>query len=157
MDTHSMLPIFLRDLESAGVAKVDGRKVTLTIEQRWCAPGESRLGYPGIVRLMECVRELHWRLDVTSRWPGMDTITKSLEVEFSRPLGAGSEVAGEYVLGEVDGRSYVLEIVLRDSATAEQLARGRMVSVFYDEARRQTVEPPAPLVAALQATGQEET
>lgn len=153
MDTPSMHPVLLQDLESAGVAKVDGREVAFTIESRWCALGEDRLGYPGIVRLMECVRELHWRLDVTSRCPGMDTITKSLDVEFSQPVVAGSEVTGEYVLGKVGGRSYVLEIVLRDSATAEQLARGRMVSVFYDEASRQTVEPPALLVAALQTTG----
>jgi len=145
-----MHPVFLQVLESAGVARVDGRQVTFTVESRWCAPGENRLGYPGIVRLMECVRELHWRLDVTSRYPEMDTITKSLDVEFSQPVVAGSEVTGEYAFGEAEGRSYVLDIMLRDSATAEQLARGRMVSVFYDEALGQTVEPPARLIAALQ-------
>ncbi|MGN6258130.1 MAG: acyl-CoA thioesterase [Solirubrobacterales bacterium] len=147
-----MYPVFLQDLESAAAAKVEGRRVRFGVEPRWCAPGESRLGYPGILRLMECVRELHWRLDVIPRCPEMDTITKTLEAEFLQPVEAGSEVTGEYALTEVRGRSYVLEIVLRDSVTAEPLARGRMVSVFYDEGRRQAVEPPTALVAALRAS-----
>lgn len=145
-----MHPVFLRDLESRGVATAEGRRLTFSVDSRWCAPAENRLGYPGIVRLMECVRELHWRLDVISRFPKIDSITKTFDVDFLQPVMAGSEVTGEYVVSEAGGRSYVLEIVLSDRAGTEQLARGRMVSVFYDEALGRTVEPPATLLAALQ-------
>jgi acyl-CoA thioesterase FadM len=146
-----MHPVFLRDLEAAGVAAADRRRVRFAIEPRWCALGENRLGYPGLLRLMECVRELHWRLDVLPRYPELDSITKALQVEFLRPVTGGSEVTGEYEISQVDGRSYVLEIALRDGAEGEQLARGRLTSVFYDEALGRSVEPPASLVTALRS------
>ncbi len=151
MDTPSMLPIFLRDLESAGAAKAVGDQVAFVIEAQWCATGEDRVGYCGVVRLMECVREHHWRRDVSPLYPEVDTITKSLNVEFLEPLIAGFEVTGAYAVVDVGTRSYVLEIVLRDEAASHELARGRLVSVFYDGVRHQSVEPPTPLATALRA------
>jgi acyl-CoA thioesterase FadM len=146
-----MLPIFLRELEAAGAAKAVGSQVIFVIKAHWCAPGEDRLGYCGVVRLMECVRELHWRKDVSLAYPEVDTITKSLDLEFLEPLAVEAEVTGAYAVADVGSRSYVLEIVLRDGVTSHELARGRLVSVFYDGVRHRAVEPPPPLAAALRA------
>jgi acyl-CoA thioesterase FadM len=149
MDTPSMLPVFLRELELAGAARAADGEVAFPIDRRWCAPGEDRLGYCGVVRLMECVRELHWRHDVSPRYPHLDTISRSLDLELVRPLIAGSEVRGTYTVVDVGSRSYTLEILLRDGSAAEELARGSLVSVFYDGGRHRTVEPPVELAAAL--------
>jgi acyl-CoA thioesterase FadM len=147
----TMSPVRLRDLVSAGFAEVEGREVSFTIQQQWCAAGERRLGYPGIVRLVECVRENHFQSDIATDYPGIDTITKSLDFEFEHPLIAGSKVTGEYAVSEIGARSYKLEVTLREVVTAMRLARGRMISVFYEEANLKSIAPPASLIAALQA------
>jgi acyl-CoA thioesterase FadM len=151
MDTPSMLPIFLDELEQAGAARAANGEVAFSIDPHWCAPGEDRLGYCGVVRLMECVRELHWRHDVSPRFPHLDTISRSLAVEFTKPLIAGSEVKGSYVVVDIGSRSYTLEMHLRDAAAME-LARGTLVSVFYDGDRHRTVSPPPELITALRVT-----
>jgi acyl-CoA thioesterase FadM len=150
-----MLPIALADLEQAGVARVDQRGVVFEVDPRWCVAGEGRLGFAGIVRLVECVRELHWRQDIAKDFPLIDSITQSLTVEFRRPVAAAATIRGDYRIKDVRSRSYSLLIALRNCVGFEELAVCRLASVFYDSGAQSTVRPPRELadeLAALQAT-----
>jgi hypothetical protein len=54
----------LAEMEHAGYAQAEGAKLWVRVPTHWPAEGEKRIGYVGILRLVESVRELHWRRDV---------------------------------------------------------------------------------------------
>jgi acyl-CoA thioesterase FadM len=110
-------------------------------------PGEGRIGHPGLVRLVECVRELHWARDVLSAAANVDSVTRSSRFEYLGPVVPGTQVTGRYRVTGCGSRSYRLEVVL--SAGAADLVRAELVNVFYDAALGRSTSPPGPVLAAL--------
>jgi hypothetical protein len=60
----SLIPLTLADMERLSLAAVDDGRLRFTVPADWPVNGETRIGYVTILRLVESVRELHWRLDV---------------------------------------------------------------------------------------------
>jgi len=155
LSVHSMGPTLLAELEGDGLARVAGDRVVFAIDRGWTAPGEQRIGYPGILRLVECVRELHWARDVVPPAAGrpIDSITRSLTADFLAPLEGGDELTGRYRIEWCRERSYALEVLLSSTTSAVDLVRASLVSVFYDPVGRTSTSPPTPVLMALRASG----
>ncbi len=146
-----MRPPALEDLERQGIAVVVPGGVVFHVPEDWPAEGEDRIGYVSILRLVECVREEHWRRTVLPEAgdPPVDSITKSLSAEFFAPVCPGTPVLGRSRVTRGGARSYELtvDLVVRD--TGEPLMRAVLVGVFYDaDAGRSTV-PPEAVAASL--------
>lgn len=148
-----MQPVLLRDLEATGVAVDRNDHVEFQIEPAWCVAGEDRVGFAGIVRLIECVREWHWRRDVAavSADVTLDSITKALEVEFISPVRPGRVVRGECAVVAAGEKSYTVEVKLCEEPSGDLLAVGRLVSVFYDDGAGASVTPPERVAARLRS------
>jgi acyl-CoA thioesterase FadM len=146
-----LVPTSLADLESRGLATAIDAELRLRIRAEWVVVGEDRLGYATIARLVECVREVHWRRDVIPAAAGasVDTITKRLELDFHAPLLVGSEIVGAYRVTSVRERSYRLAVSMTASSTGALLAEGLLVNVFYDPKTRSAIACPPALRDAL--------
>jgi acyl-CoA thioesterase FadM len=136
-------PTLLASLVRSGAVTRSGRGLFCVIQQDWCAPGESRIGYSTIIRLAECIREIHWELDVKpTSDPALDSITRSLNAQFIRPISVGATISGNYRVTEVRPRSYQLEATLIMLRSREILATVNLDCVFWD-AEHQTVSTPS--------------
>ena len=82
------------------------------LKRSWVVPGEERLSYTTIVRLVECCREMHWDQDVALGGDGLDTtfdsISRALECDFRRPVLLGKPLVIHYHVGEIGRTSYTL-------------------------------------------------
>jgi acyl-CoA thioesterase FadM len=83
-----MRPARLREYLAAKVVMIDEKgALSFVARLQWCEPGEDRLGYTQLVRLVECVRELHWRrLMVPDHY---DSVVGRARFEFVRPVQVG--------------------------------------------------------------------
>jgi acyl-CoA thioesterase FadM len=122
-----------------------------TIQPGWAAEGEDRVGYATIARLVECVRELHWRLDVlpVTRGDTLDTITRRIEVDFWSPLLVGADVVGRYGVESIRPRSYQLTVSIASDSTGEPLMGAILTNVFYDPLLRSAIPCPPGVKRAL--------
>jgi acyl-CoA thioesterase FadM len=145
-------PTRLADMEACGAVQTVGSELRIRIDPEWALPGEDRIGYTTIVRLVECLRELHWTRDVIPVIGGaaVDTITRRLELDFQGPVLVGSDVVGTYGVATVRNRSYVVTVLLEDRSRRTALVNGSLVSVFYDATAHAPVECPPPVRAALE-------
>ncbi len=145
------MPLSLEDLDLRGWAHTEADQVVFAISGAWAAPGERRIGYVGIMRLVECVRELHWARDVVTAAEGapVDCITRSLTADFLAPVVIGTRVIGRYRVQLCSRRSYGLEVTLSSGGQRSELVRASMVDVFYDPVHERCVAPPASVAALL--------
>jgi acyl-CoA thioesterase FadM len=143
----------LEGLAREGAARVEGDQVVFEVAPGWAAPGERRIGYAAIMRLVECVREFHWDRDVLPAAGGqpVDSITRSVLAEFLAPVRVCERVFGSYRVGWCRQRSYGLEVSL-SAPGVTALARVDLVNVFYDPAGERAAIPPAALLEALRAS-----
>src|SRR6266536_3490333 len=120
-----MAPITLEDLERTGLARVEADRLVFMIAQEWAATGERRIGYVGILRLVECVREFHWRNDVlpAAVEERVDSITRSISADFLSPVEVSDQIVGRYRIRWCRRRSYQLEVVLSSQTTVRDLVR----------------------------------
>lgn len=138
-------------LERKEFAFVDGDQVIFTIASQWAVPGERRIGYVGILRLVECVRELHWRRDVLPPAAGrpVDCITRSVTAEFLAPVETEARLVGRYRVEWCRDRSYGLQVLLSTLPSGKELVRVGLVCVFYDPVGSSSASPPASVRTAL--------
>jgi acyl-CoA thioesterase FadM len=140
----------LADMERSGHVRTEGPDLLVRVPADWPAAGEKRIGYVTIMRLAELTRELHWRRDVeplADRWR-IDSVTKSVTGDFSRPILADTSVRCSYTLAWVRTRSYGLRVDL-SGESGEQLAYIDLTSVFIDPATMRPVVPAPPVAEAL--------
>lgn len=145
-----MSPLSLSELERAGYAQADDRRLLVRVPTDWPAEGEKRIGYVSILRLVESARELHWRRDVAPHadLERLDSITKSATADFVRPVMADTYVACDYELTWLRPRSYGLRVTLADE-DGDTLARIELTSVFVDPGTLRPVVPEPRITAAL--------
>jgi acyl-CoA thioesterase FadM len=129
----------------------DGLQVTAL--SSWIVPGEDRLSYTTLVRLIECCREHHWEQDIFPLAGGqpIDSITKSLAVSFARPIVVGTIVSIGYRVLEAHGKSYTLEFEIRERQSETLCAECTLVCVFYDPQHQCVSIPPPAVTAYLRA------
>jgi acyl-CoA thioesterase FadM len=123
----------LADLERSGCAQAEGPKLRVRIPTDWPAEGEKRIGYVSILRLIESVRELHWRRDIRpyADPASVDSITRTLTADFVGPVLADAQILCDYSLTWVKFRSYGLRVTLADEG-GDDLARVELANVFID-------------------------
>jgi acyl-CoA thioesterase FadM len=153
----SMPPVTLDDLEREGLARAEDDRVAFKVMQDWAAPGEQRIGYAGILRLVECVREFHWARDVlpAAGRRQIDSVARSLTADFLTPVAVGDHLVGRYRITWCRRRSYGLEVLLATTDGVD-LVLVSLASVFYDPVGRSSVTPPAPVLAALRSLSRSE-
>ena len=139
-------------LAEGGVRRFVGG-LEVVVQPAWIIAGEDRLAYTAIVRLVECCREWHWESDIIPHAGGapLDSITKSIHAEFTRPIAVGGLLRITHQVIAVAPRSYQLRFQLATQRPEQQCAVLEMVSVFYDPARAAVAEPPPGVVAHLRA------
>ncbi len=139
-------------LAEGGVRRFVGG-LEVVVQPAWIIAGEDRLAYTAIVRLVECCREWHWESDVLPHAGGapLDSITKSIHSEFTRPIAVGSLLRITHQVIAVAPRSYQLRFQLATQRPEQPCAILEMVSVFYDPARVAVAEPPPGVVDYLRA------
>jgi acyl-CoA thioesterase FadM len=145
-----MRPLDLIDMEQAGYAQAEGPRLLVRIPTDWPADGEKRIGYVGILRLVECTRELHWRRDVApyADLDWLDSITKSVTADFARPVMADTQIACEYVVTWLRPRSYGLRVsIVNDEGGT--LSQVDLVSVWVDPGMLRPVAPNERVTEAL--------
>lgn len=143
-------PTLLASLEASGTVVRVGRTLVCEVERAWCAPGETRIGYSTIIRLVECVREIHWEEDVKPICAhSIDCITRSLTANFVLPITAGMKIRGQYYITEVRRRSYEIQVTLTPAKSRNALAISRLVCVFWDGQQSCIVVPPVEVIERL--------
>lgn len=151
-----MQPTTLAGLLAEGGVRRFAGGLELVVQRQWIVAGEDRLAYTSIVRLVECCREWHWQSEILPQAGGapLDSITKTFQGEFTRPIAVGSLLRITWRVVDVRPRSYRLrfELATQQSPESQQTcAMLEMVSVFYDPARAAVAEPPPGVVAHLRA------
>jgi acyl-CoA thioesterase FadM len=148
-----MRPVWLRDLEAREIAYCDGNRVYFCIDRDWCAPEEDRLGFAGLARLVECVRQFHWHRDVepSAGEHTVDSITRSLEMSFLHPIHCDEVVYGEYTVIDARRCSYKLSVSISDKESDELLALCQLDFAFYGASENACVAPPVAVIKGLRA------
>lgn len=118
--------------------------LTVTIHSSWVVPGEDRLSYATLVRLIECCREHHWKMDVLPKAKDtqVDSICKSIEAKFLSAIPIGSLISITYRVTGVRQKGYSLRFEVRDTKSQTLRAEVNLVSVFYDSVASKPVAPP---------------
>ncbi len=148
MDTTSLSQL---RAETAVTILPDG--LVVVAAPSWVIPGEDRLSYTTIIRLVECCREHHWNQDVLS-YAGnhnIDSITKSVTCEFTKPIDVGASISIVYRIMDIRTRGYSLQFTISYAHSGEIAALVDMVCVFFDPSRREVQAPPDSVRKALVA------
>jgi acyl-CoA thioesterase FadM len=145
-----MSVVSLADLERSGCAQTEGPRLRVRVPTDWPAEGEKRIGYVSILRLIESVRELHWRLDVKAHADParVDSITRTLTADFVGPVIADTQIVCDYDLTWVRSRSYGLRVTLSDEG-GNELATVELTNVFVDPGTLRPIAPDPVLTAML--------
>lgn len=118
--------------------------LTVKVRDSWVIPGEKRLSYTTLIRLVECCREYHWEKDILPlmKETRLDSITKSITAEFLTPIPVRSVISIVYLLTDIRSKGYALEFQVMDATDRSLRARVSMVSVFYDPDTGTPIVPP---------------
>lgn len=116
------------------------------VDRRWIVPGEDRVSYTTLVRLAECCREHHWKKDVTSLAPNLDSILCTLKCRFIMPISPGVVLSICYHVSKVWDDRYLLAL---DIDSNVRHAKIDMTCVFYDPIIRGPLKPPDSVIVAL--------
>jgi acyl-CoA thioesterase FadM len=148
-----MQPTTLTGLLAEGGVRTFTGGLEAVVQRVWIVADEDRLAYTAIVRLVECCREWHWQSDILPHAGGapLDSITKSIQGEFVRPIAVGSLLRITHQVIAVRSRSYQLRFQLATLDPEQLCATLEMVSVFYDPARAVVAEPPSQVMDYLRA------
>lgn len=148
-----MQPTTLAGLLAEGGVRTFTGGLEARVQRAWIVADEDRLAYTAIVRLVECCREWHWQSDILPHAGGvpLDSITKSFQGEFVRPIAVGSLLRITHQVVAVRPRSYQLRFQLATLDPEQFCATLEMISVFYDPARAAVAEPPSQVMDYLRA------
>ncbi len=148
MDTTS-----LEQLKKEVLIEYDENEMVLVAQPTWVIPGEDRLSYTTIVRLVECCREYHWQKDVlhNSMNASLDSIVKYVECNFDHPILIGEKIAISYQIVDVKVRSYKTRFQVTLVDLAKLSAEATLVSVFYDTKAHKALEIPSAIKSFLNA------
>lgn len=128
--------------------------IQVRIDPAWIIEGEDRLSYVSLMRLVEWCREFHWARDIRPVCPRVDSVVRSMDVKFHRPVLAGSLVDVTYSVASVRSRLYSLVFCIHLHEPDTLLAEVKMACCFYDPIARCSLPGPGTLVHVL-ATLQE--
>ncbi len=125
--------------------------ISITIQQSWIVKGEDRLSYTTLIRLVECCREHHWRSDIESilNNKSLDSICKSLSVNFIKPIKVGSKIIISYVVQEIRRTGYSLKFMVHNAQDKTLCAEVDLLSVFYNPKTSSAVIPPPIVIDQL--------
>lgn len=138
-------PTLLASAEEAGIVARTPAGLAFRIAESWCAPGEQRIGYATVVRLVELVREFHWNRDIHTVDEEIDSITASLSAKFSRPITTGMNALGCYRVSWIGAHSYGLRVEINETDVGEKLASAELACVFWDPISS-SVANPSPVI-----------
>ena len=146
-----MKPITLKELKQQYEIDFTGNGLELEIVAKWVVDGEDRLSYTSLIRLIECCREYHWETDINSliEKHELDSITKTISVEFSKPIFIGNRIAITYRIIEVRNRGYSLGFQIDNITLKNVSAQCYMVSVFYNPLTHSVTSPPINLLETI--------
>lgn len=127
--------------------------IALTVLPSWIVPGEDRLSYTTLIRLIECCREHHWLEDIQTAFAGvkLDSICKSFTLICHKPINVGARLRLIYEIDEVRTRSYSLKFTVRDENASIVYSEAKTVSVFFDPITSKSLEPPLDVTEKLRA------
>ena len=143
-------------LEDGAVLSPRGLRVV--VRESWVVPGENRLSYVSLVRLIECCREHHWNVDVVpnAAFTDPDCTLRAMRCEFRAAAHVGHTVAVTYRVARMGTRSYTLDFTIsREGPAAEVIGLAEVVCVFYDAVVGAAVEPCREIAAALRALAED--
>ena len=124
--------------------------LSLEIPASWIVPGENRLSYTTIIRLIECCREYHWRNDVTSGRGALDSIVLRCEASFRRVIPSGARVRIAYRVRRVMHKAYELVFSVGSmSASSTGHAHVCLTIGFFDPGKQCLICPPPAVKAIL--------
>jgi len=130
--TRVIRPVVLSVLEAEGDVACIDREIVFDVRPDWVVEGEDRVGYAGIIQLIECTRELHERLDIALPAAHLAFVTRTLKVDFLSPLHVGGTASASYRVCDVGRASYSLEVTIRDRATMKAVTIATIVLVLVD-------------------------
>lgn len=148
-----MRPVSVEGFISQGWATANGAYITFHPQPDWAAPGENRIGYPGLLRMVEFVRMWHWDRDIAPAAGAMslDSITWSVTASFQQPTHVPADVTASYTVTQVRDHAYELEVTLvQDGITRATI---RLVNVFWDATSSKVVPPDAVRAVLLRMKG----
>jgi acyl-CoA thioesterase FadM len=137
-------------IEEGGVVRHSGG-LRVKVHSFWAVPGENRLSYTTLIRLIECCREHHWDIDIKPLTDGipLDSICKSITGEFIKPVPLESLMSITYRVTDVRSKGYSLDFYVQHETDGALHASVSMVSVFYDPNLGVSITPPQSVLDRL--------
>lgn len=134
----------LSDLKKDGIVEFILKGISVEITPSMIIKGEDRLSYTTMIRLIECCREYHWKNDVMSILFGahLDSICKSITVDFERPIPVGDKIDIIYDILNVRQKGYKVEFKIIESDSDKLYAKANLVCVFYNPLTQVAISPP---------------
>ena len=116
------------------------------VDKRWIVPGEDRVSYTTLVRFVECCREHHWKKDVVSLAPGLDSILCTLKCRFVKPILPGVVLSIRYHVPKVWNDRYLLTFNIESDT---RHAKIDMTCVIFNPITRSAMPAPDSVIDAL--------
>lgn len=132
-------PAEYQTYHEAGIVTVrDGDHLEVRVQRDWATAGEARLGWTQIVRIVECVRDFHWRqYGAAARLEGLDATVTRLEARFRGPMVVGETYGLSWKVSQRDVRGYILAVEIYLAESLQQIAHMDMRLRFVDSATGQ--------------------
>ncbi len=145
--TIYMQPTTFAQLNQKGYVLAANYGIFIRVQPTWVISGENHLSYTTLTRLAECCREYHWEKDILPLIynSNIDSICKSLNAEFIKPVPIESRIFLKYEIGNVKHKSYELNIKILDANNKkdqEIYAIFNIILVFYSIETLQSVYIP---------------
>jgi acyl-CoA thioesterase FadM len=131
-------------------AVISDSEITVKADPAWAQSGESRIGYAGLIRLVECGRELQWQRLVDGTGCCVDSITRCIAGEFFQPVRIYSSVVIRSFVICVANSSYTLQVELSIPAANAVAACVELVCVTINPQTFRPVRLPEILRSRLQ-------
>lgn len=110
-------PATFQEYSAAGILHIADGHTAVTVQPTWPIPGEVHIGYSQIVRLVEAVRDQHWRQLLSAIGdPRLDSVVRHLTIDFMRPLAVSSTYIFSASVSRIGRTSYTLRVTCRVSA-----------------------------------------
>ncbi len=136
----------LSEYVAAKLVRVTERGIEFTVRRGWPLPGENRLGYSQLVRLIEVTREFHW--NGLRREPGsrrLDSVVRWIGVCFDAPVVVGRRYRLALKVARVGNTSYDLEVRCEDVSHTTTAFRAMLRAVLIETSGLRPIRIPVGL------------
>jgi acyl-CoA thioesterase FadM len=123
-------------------AVISDSEITVIADPAWAQQGESRISYAGLLRLVECSRELQWQRLVDGTESCVDSITRCIAGDFLQPVRIHSPVVIRSFVTCVGNSSYTLQVELSIRAADAPSACVELVCVTINPETLRPVKLP---------------